>query len=216
MRLDRDKFLWVFSVSFAALLSVFVGQSVLVPTESVSADTATAVLTANVHPIISMSTEGTENGALPIEIDRAAGANMGTGKVIVKVSTNDPDGYSLYITTDKADTTLSQDGVTDRIKALEGETKKANFPENSWGYSIDGGANYKPVQADTYNPDVNPDALETAEPARTYGSATTDNQTEVTIGAKVKSVLPSGVYSNTVVFTAIPNTDIAWAIAGID
>ena len=216
MRLDRDKFLWVFSVSFAALLSVFVGQSVLVPTESVSADTATAVLTANVHPIISMSTEGTEDGALPIEIDRASGANMGTGKVTVKVSTNDPDGYSLYITTDKADTTLSQDGITDRIKALEGETKKANFPENSWGYSVDGGANYKPVQADAYNPDVNPDVIETAEPAKTYGSATTNNETEVTIGAKVKSVLPSGVYSNTVVFTAIPNTDIAWAIAGID
>lgn len=212
MILDKSRYLWGFGTFAAVLLGVFVGHSVLVPTESTSAieSTANARVSANIIPTIALSAEGAdETGALPIEIDFVSGENMGTGQMLIKVSTNDPEGYSLFINTDKPDTTLSQNGVTDRVRALPGETAIEDFPENYWGYSIDGGSTYYPVQPSTENPALYPEKMETAARAKVYHDIANEDETEVTIGAKVKASLPSGDYSNTVVFTAIPNMDVS-------
>lgn len=210
MRFNRDIYLRSFSLATAALFGVFVGYSVFAPVDTNAAEQATTQVSVGVSPTIALSTEGADaSGALPIEVDQVGGTNMGTGEIVVKVSTNDPEGYSLFINTDKADTTLSQDGVTDRILALEGETSVANFPENSWGYSIDGGSTYRPVQPSADNPALDPSKLETAPRAKTTNTVATNDATNITIGAKVKSTTPSGTYGNTVVFTAIPNMDIA-------
>ena len=193
----------------AALVSVFAISSIFVPIESTSAieDTATTRVLVGITPTISISTEGAdETGTLPIDV---SGDAMGTGDITVKVSTNDPEGYSLFINTDKPDTTLSQDGVTDRVNALSGETAVADFPDNSWGYSIDGGLTYYPVQSSTNNPALYPEVAETAPRAKVHNTVANEDETEITIGAKVKGSLPSGTYSNTVVFTAMPNMDLA-------
>ena len=215
MIFNKNKFLWSFSAASAIVFSVFVGYSVLIPVESTSAteDTATTTVSASITPTIALSAEGAdESGSLPIDIDFVSGNNMGTGQMLLKVSTNDPEGYSLFINTDKPDTTLSQSGITDRVKALPGETAVADFPENYWGYSIDGGSTYYPVQPSTENPALYPEKMETAARAKVHHSTATEDETEVTIGAKVKASLPSGTYSNTVVFTAIPNMDVARTI----
>ncbi|MDO4889457.1 MAG: hypothetical protein Q4A25_02080 [Candidatus Saccharibacteria bacterium] len=194
------------------MFGVFVGYSILIPTVNTIAaeDTANTKVSASVTPTISLSAEGAdETGALPIEIDFVSGNNMGTGQMLIKVSTNDPEGYSLFINTDKPDTTLSQNGITDRVKALPGETAVADFPENYWGYSIDGGSTYYPVQPSTNNPALYPETAETAPRAKVYNAIANEDETNVTIGAKVKASLPSGTYSNTVVFTAMPNMNLS-------
>ena len=209
MKFKRDNYLWVLSLMAAGLLSGFLGQSIFIPTESTNAssDTGNLSVSAKVAETISLSTEGAdEHGNLII--DAASGANLSTGDITVKVSTNDPEGYALYITTDKADTTLSQDGITEKIQALEGETAEAEFPVNHWGYAIDGSSTYYPVQPNTENPAEYPDVLSTATPAKTHTGISTNDPTSVTIGAKVSGDFPSGEYGNTVVFTAIPNAQI--------
>ncbi len=212
MIFNKNKYLWSLSISVATIFGVFVGYSILIPTVNTIAveDTANTKVSASVTPTISLSAEGAdETGALPIEIDFVSGNNMGTGQMLIKVSTNDPEGYSLFINTDKPDTTLSQNGITDRVKALPGETAVADFPENYWGYSIDGGATYYPVQPSTNNPALYPETAETAPRAKVYNTIANEDETNVTIGAKVKASLPSGTYSNTVVFTAMPNMNLS-------
>ena len=209
MKFKRDNYLWVLSFMATGLLGAFLGQSIFAPTESTNAtsDTEGTAVSAKVAETISLSTEGAdEYGNLVIEA--ASGSVISSGDITVKVTTNDPEGYSLYITTDKADTTLSQDGITEKIQALDGETAEADFPENHWGYAIDGGTTYYPVQPNTENPAEYPDVLSTAVPAKTHTGISTNDPTEVTIGAKVRGDFPSGEYSNTVVFTAIPNAQI--------
>ena len=216
MKFKRDKYLYGMSTLTAVLFGAFVGYSVLVPAINTSAveDTATTKVTVGITPTISISTEGADaTGTLPIEVDYASGENMGTGQLSVKVSTNDPEGYSLFINTDKPDTTLSQAGVTERVLALSGETALADFPENHWGYSVDGGSTYYPVQPSTENPALYPEKIETAARAKVHTGVATDDETEVTIGAKVGAALPSGTYSNTLVLTAIPNMDVARILA---
>ncbi len=216
MILNKNKYLWSFSVATAAVFGAFIGYSILAPTVNTSAieDTASSNVRVGITPTIALSAEGADaSGDLIIDTNYAAGNIMGTGQIVIKVSTNDPEGYSLFINTDKADTTLSQDGVTARVRALDGETAVEDFPENYWGYSIDGGLTYYPVQPDTNNPALYPEATETAPRAKVHNSTADEDETEFTIGAKIGATLPSGTYNNTVVFTAVPNMDIGRALA---
>ena len=211
MKIKRDYHLWTLTLVAIGLFGAFVGQSILTPAQSTNAtgDSANLEVAATIKPTIAITTEGADEfGNLEIEPDASAD-NMGTGTITVKVSTNDPTGYSLYITTDTADNTLSQDGITERVRALTGETAVADFPENYWGYSIDGGDTYYPVQPNTENPAVYPDKLPTAQSAMTYDSTANNHETEVTIGARISASLPSGTYGNAVVFTAITNASIS-------
>lgn len=209
MVLSKNKCLCGFSIATAAIFSAFVGFSTIVTENTSAVGTANTKLKVGITPTIAISTEGADQfGNLPINIDFVDG-NMGTGDITVKVSTNDPEGYSLYVNTDTPDATLSQNGITDRVKALPGETAVADFPDNYWGYSVDGGSTYRPVQSSSENPGVNPDKAGTATSAKVHHSSATDDETEVTIGAKVRASLPSGTYSNTVVFTAMPNMDVS-------
>ena len=209
MKSKRGNHLWVLGFMATGLFSVFLCHSVFVPTGRISAtsDTADLTVSAKVRESISISVEGADEiGTLAIDATSSDGPD--TGEVTVKVTTNDPEGYSLYITTDKADTTLSQNGVTEKIQALAGATAEADFPDNYWGYAIDGGTTYYPVQPVTENPAENPEAISTATPAKSHTGISTDDETLVTIGAKVSGDFPSGEYSNTVVFTALPNSQI--------
>lgn len=209
MKIKRDNYLWVLGIATVGLFGAFLGQSILTPARSTSAasDTADLTVSARVRESISISVEGAdETGTLAI--DATSSGKPDTGEVTVKVTTNDPEGYSLYITTDKADTTLSQNGITEKIQALEGATAEADFPENYWGYAIDGETTYYPVQPVSENPAENPDVISTATPAKSQPGISTADETLVTIGAKVSGDFPSGEYSNTVVFTAIPNAQI--------
>ena len=208
MKFKRDNYLWVLSFMATGLLGSFLGQSILAPTENTNAtgDSGNTEVSASVAETIAISTEGAdEYGNLAID---AVASDISTGDLTVKVSTNDPEGYSLYITTDKADTTLSQDGVTEKILALEGATAEADFPENYWGYALDGATTYYPVQPVTENPSEYPDVISTATPAKTHTGISNNDETAVTIGAKVRGDMPSGEYSNTIIFTAIPNAQI--------
>ena len=213
MRLKRDNYLWALGFASFALLSAFVGQSVLIPTENTSAveDSSVTEVSVGITPIIAVTVTGAdETGTLPIEV---VNNELGTGVVNVEVSTNDPSGYSLFITTNRADHALTQNGITDRIHALEGETAVADFPESHWGYSVDGGNTYYPVQPNTDNPAEYPGVIADAPRAKVYNGPATKDDTEVTIGARVKVNIYGGTYSNTVVFTAIPNISVNQAIA---
>ena len=213
MRFKSDNYLWALGLAAFALLSSFVGKSVFVPVENTSAagDSSSTRVSVGINPTIAVTVTGTdEYGALPIEV---VNNELGTGVVNVAVSTNDPSGYALFVTTDKADTALSQNGVTDRVLALNGETAVADFPEGRWGYSVDGGNTYRPVQPNTENPAEYPGKIASAPRAKVYNGTAAQDETEITIGARVRANAASGTYSNTVVFTAIPNISINKAIA---
>lgn len=202
MKIRRNGHFAMFGVAGLALLGAFVGQSILPGTPKVNAEEASSQVVVKVNPIIALSTSGTDAGTLNIRVtdeQMAAGDRMASGGVNVKVTTNDPSGYAVYINTQGTNASLTRtDGITaENIQPLTAATTSSAFPEGYWGYSTDGGSNYKPVPTSAGSHTVSTAAV-------TYDSAATEHSHTFTIGAKAKSTTPSGHYQNTIVFTAIP------------
>ena len=189
-----------------ALLGVAVGTSILFPEKSANADECTAQsscttdITVRVNPVISSSvTDASDDeiDTLNLKIDRPNNAtNMTTGAVYVNISTNDPNGYKLYVTTNSSETSLVRsDDWDDEVETLDEnvDTSSDDFPDdNRWGYSTDG-VIFRPVPA-----------LNDYTTAAVNG-ATGDSTNTITFGARVDDEIVNGHYTNTVLFTAIPS-----------
>ena len=131
-----------------------------------------------------------------------------TGKFVwdyttLTVGTNNETGYTLTMSDKDGDTNLKHvnPSVTATIPTLSGDKIKADFEMNKWGYTllraateVQDSTNFSPVPVNTA--------------AVTIGQSTGPVEavaTNVGMAAKVDTNLPSGVYKDTVTFSAIAN-----------
>lgn len=110
------------------------------------------------------------------------------------VTTDNPQGFTLYISSIDENTSLDN-GTYDHINSITAGLNETAFTQRTWGYSLDG-TNFNPI----------PKASNPAKIAESELPATNATLASVTFGAKVAPDLYEGTYQKEIVFTAITNT----------
>lgn len=126
-----------------------------------------------------------------LTIDVAPDGTLHTGTSTVTITSTDVTGYKLYL--------RDSDGVTNLVNGSNTIPASANviaaaLAVNTWGYNIDASINFVGITSS----DV---LLRDRTGPYTSGDVTT-----VTYGVKVDSSKSGGDYSDTVVYTAVPQT----------
>lgn len=110
------------------------------------------------------------------------------------VTTDNPQGYTLYISSVDESTSLDN-GTYDHINSITAGLNETAFTPKTWGYSLDS-TNFSPI----------PKASDPAKIAESQLPVTNDTLASVTFGVKVAPDLYEGIYQKEIVFTAITNT----------
>ncbi len=110
------------------------------------------------------------------------------------VTTDNPQGYSLYISSVDENTSLDN-GTYDHINSISSALNETAFTAKTWGYSLDN-TNFKPIPKAS-----NPDKI-----AESQLPATASSLASVAFGVKVSPNLYEGTYQKEIVFTAVTNT----------
>lgn len=163
------------------------------PTSAVS-QTATTTVNVRIDPVIAI----TAPANIDIDITPTTSGQFRTGDGNVKVSTNNVKGYTTYITSSSTETDLKQPastGVAATIPSVSASS--STISGTGWGWSNDA-AQFNPVKA-----------VGTTDNSAVFSRTTTatpagDNKT-LTVGASATASVPSGIYSNTLLLTAITN-----------
>ena len=194
------------SASLTLLLSLM-----LFPTlpDSVSAEETTSKLSLAISPTLSLSLQDTVN----LNVTPTQNGTFSSSTATLSISTNNETGYSLYMATSNGKNTLASQNpnTTDAISAISSDENgipSADFPSNTWGYSLDEAA---PTNTTTYQavPTDNTTALTTT-------STASNDSYNLTFGAKVDTSLPSGTYSNQVIISAVANPAYVPTLSQID
>lgn len=122
-----------------------------------------------------------------------------TADAKLKVSTNE-GGYTIIVSADGSSptyTSLINNSENASIPTLTSNKTKLNFPTGYWGFSLDGGENYRGMT--TYN-DVNRLTLSSNDLGL---NAVTD----FTFAVKIDDTQPAGVYNNTILITAVADVN---------
>ena len=106
------------------------------------------------------------------------------------VATNNPTGYTVTMSVPQTAMPHSSLAST-TLPTLESTTSEVNFPANKWGYKTTG--------------DYNPVALTNTDAAWNFDGPTNSQNHTVTLGAKVDSLQPAGIYETTITFTVVVN-----------
>ena len=146
-------------------------------------------VTVNVDPVLSLSLDTNE-----VMIDTSINS-FETGLVDVSVNTNSAYGYTLTLEGANDWTALVlNDSSSDYIPSdFIGAKTSEQMPETSWGFSSNGNEFYA-VPENGYPVWVD----------YTYTRPSSTRVTPVTFGVKT-GVVPSGIYTNTVLFSAFAN-----------
>jgi len=163
-------------------------------TNNINDHECTMEVAVNLDSVIAIATSA---NIIPIDIVPTSAGTTGSNSVVVTVTTNNPTGYYLQLNSKTSNTNLVQSGSSDVIESITADTTLANFASNRWGYL---------VGTDTTSSFHQIPALSTPDTIRNDidHAPTTDaeRQTTVTFGTKVDTTIDSGVYKNTLVFTA--------------
>ena len=116
------------------------------------------------------------------------------GGINVSISTDNPTGFTFYVSSIDEDTNLNHTdtSVTTKITSITSPLVESNFTPKSWGYSADG-VNFKPIPKASV-----PDTV-------LITTNTTGQRARVDFGVKASPDLNSGTYSKQVLFTAVTN-----------
>lgn len=184
----------------ASLATVF--AVVAVPT-FVSAVTAPTTINATVGSTISMTSSTT----VPLAITPVSGGSQSSASDTVTVNTNNSAGYTLTIANADADTSLTNGGntITAHAGTLALPTALAN---NTWGFAVAtvGGfdASYAALNNEASSTTKWAGVPASGAPVqlKTTAGVATNDVTTVWYSAKADTSKPSGVYSDTVTYTA--------------
>lgn len=171
--------------------AVFLSVAALAST-GVYAEGANSEVNLTINPVLSIN--ATES--LDLEVVPTAAGVFTSGDIAVDVITNDATGYSLYLSSNSAETALVNSVTSANIPTVSAAVSSTDMAKNTWGFSL--GDKYNPVPASGSAQRIK----------KTAAPATTSDTTSVSIGAKVDTSIPSGAYSNTLLFTAIANSTL--------
>ena len=150
-------------------------------------------------PVYATPTISLTMPATPVEIDFSmsevrASAFKKSAAIQPVVTTDNPQGYSLYVSSIDENTSLDN-GAYDHINSISSTLNETAFTAKTWGYSLDN-TNFKPIPKAS-----NPDKI-----AESQLPATAATPASVNFGVKVAPDLYEGTYQKEIVFTAITNT----------
>jgi hypothetical protein len=193
---------------FAGSLSLGL-LAVLVFPFSVEALTSTTTVSSTIGSAINVFTT---NGTVDLSSTPTGAGVQTTASDTVTVSTNNSAGYTLSLAETNASSALVSGGNS--IPAISGSTFGAPTPltANTWGYRVDGiggfgagtttGASNAAIGTTTYAPVPATGAPQTL---KTTATTATNDTTTVWYSVAVNTATPSGVYTNSVTYTATTN-----------
>ena len=129
------------------------------------------------------------SGNVSIQITPSGASTLGTGSGTVTITSTDVVGYKLYIRA--GNTNMTNGSAT--IPA-SGNVTPASLSVNTWGYNTDASTNFTGLGAS--------DSLVKSQ----TGPYSSGDTTTFTYGVKVDNSQPSGNYTTTVIYTAVPQT----------
>lgn len=164
-----------------------------------SAATDTTEVTATVNSVISVASAAT----VGMTVTPTSGGAEATASDAVTVDSNDADGYTLKL---ENDTTLTmagfkQDGTTSNGATLAATGGTVAVPAalsaNSWGFRVDGLGGFGVAGTTTYAP-----VTDAGDIIRDTATTANAEATTVKYAVKVDLSKPSGIYKDTVTYTA--------------
>lgn len=134
-----------------------------------------------------------------IEITPTTEGAFGLAKANLKVATNNPAGYAIYLNTLDATNAMTNDtsSLMGEIGAVASKRVAQDFDNNTWGFALT-------QTAATAATEYQAVPLKSAEVLRT-SELTKEDSYDLTFGAKVDGVLPAGQYSNSVMVSVVAN-----------
>lgn len=177
-----------------------VGLGLICPVSTNSVDAAsTARVTAEAEDILAVGISGN----VDISITPSKDGQFGYNSTALTVTTNNPDGYVVYLRTADGKTTLSPDVANGAsINSITENTAGSAFTPNTWGYALltdntelNESSLYRPIPSDTTTPITSVDS---------HSGSTSDTYT-LGFGVNINTALPAGEYSNSVVASIIAN-----------
>ena len=181
----------IFSASlFVAATAAYIYSPIV---GSNAEEDTTARIKATVNPVAALSLDVNQ---LSFNITPTSEGAFDSQPVTATVNTNSTGGYELYLSADSetTDMTHADDTITNVIASDFTETvTSSTMRPNKWGYSLDD-TNFLKIpsltsQAQIRNIDHYPSVAELT--------------TSVYVGTKISTELPSGTYSNTLLFSVI-------------
>lgn len=165
-----------------------------------AASTATTAVNVTIAPVISIATT---DGTIDVSTTPTASGATVEGSEAVTVTTNNATGYTVYVTSSSAQTTLKHSNTTvttkfDTITAAAATV--SDIAADHWGWYSNTNSTYEPVVASgTANSTSN-------TLSKTTAPSTSGSSINLKIGAKATNSMVSGVYSNTLLLTAVANS----------
>lgn len=120
-----------------------------------------------------------------------------TSSLTVNVKTNNPTGYTLSLSDTDEDTKLASIDSTNTayFSSIVTNATSANFPESSWGYSLDN-TTFRPVPKKSI-----PDTIKQTNTS----TLTSGEDTDIVIGVKTGPSMPSDTYQGALEISVITN-----------
>ncbi|MBQ6393770.1 hypothetical protein IJH74_00780, partial [Candidatus Saccharibacteria bacterium] len=187
--------------------------------DAYATNTANLDISASVSEALALALyakDGSSITNLALDIDPSATGTFASDYFNARVSTNNATGYNLYIkaigedhsgnlTGDliHASASAAAHNVISSLSAPITITGGdfSTFTNDTWGYAVDPTISSSTVTAGTFNP------VPTANTViKSHSEPIDADITAVAIGAKVDHDVISGVYSNTLEFTAVANS----------
>ena len=172
-------------VFLAFLAFSFLSFTLVSPIVSSNADTQTA--SAEVGPY-TMSISASDN--VPINITPTASQAIYTGTSAISYTNSCPYGFNVTLTSASDNTSLTRYGEDSATKTIP-STTTTSLADNTWGVSTDNGSTYNPIPALSGPENI----------INTFEATTTPATLNLTFGIKTDNNLPSGKYSNDIVYT---------------
>ena len=201
----KSRLLRAFAIFFctAVFSAVFFGSVDYIR----SADAINSDVSVNINPVLSMriTKNNTDITELDLAIDPLPAGRFTKDDLTVLISTSNETGYTLTFSDKDTDTAMhhTDTAITATIPSITTNATEANFPTNSWGYSLEpktisGSDNtaqtFSTIPANTATATI-----------KTTSAPTNEDATDVTFAAKIDTTIAAGVYSDLVVFSATTN-----------
>ena len=184
------------------VLAFVVGSLTFIPRDS-SAESADAEVELTIEPVVALSVS--PQPTLLLDLTPTPAGFEVAEEITVDVSTNNLTGYILTMNAISNTTALTHTNTVNTMPSTASLTAAA-LPTNNWGYNKGAGA----TSFLRIPPLSTPDTLTTST------VPITNDTTIVTVGAKADINILPGVYSNTLVFTAVGNYTPQLTITSVD
>ena len=132
-----------------------------------------------------------------IDVTPTSDGTFANASANLTVSTNNRDGYSLYLKTLDATNNMTNPDKTNVISPVSGKPTQNAFTKNTWGYALTKEA---ATSATEYAAVPMTDTK-----VHNESSTTTGDTYNLTFGAQVDTELPAGQYSNSVMVSVVAN-----------